>query len=227
MIIQRNFTKRAEDIEETFRLVDFIANVESHRNLPITNAEGCALFVTQEMQCALKAQFLVVLYNIVESTVCDCLNSFYDSIADDGLTFAELSDEMRLMWKNYLKRTSNPDYQKSDAELMSMAIRFENLAINISGSLDIRKIIDVFSKHGCKLDETNRERFSNSFLVVKNKRNILAHGNVSFSDCGSNYMVSDLEKFKKDILDGLQEVVTQAKEYISNKDYKNKELKDS
>lgn len=101
-----------------------------------------------------------------------------------------------------------------------MVIHFEDLAINISGSLDIRKIFEVFSKHGCKLDETNRDKYSNSFLVVKNKRNNLAHGNISFSECGSNYMVSDLKKIKEDILDGMQEVVTQAKEYISNKKYK-------
>lgn len=221
MSIQRNFIKRVNDIQESFLLISFISNIESHRNKPIINADnGIEFYVTQEMQCALKAQFLIVLYNIVESTVCDCLNSFYDSIADDGLTYAELSDEMKAMWKNYLKRTSNPDYQKSDTELMCAAIRFENLAINISGSLDIRKIFEVFLKHGCKLDETNRDKYSNSFLVIKNKRNNLAHGNTSFSECGSNYMVSDLKKFKEDILDGMQEVVTQAKEYISNKKYK-------
>ena len=186
----------------------------------MNNDNNVELFVTQEMQCALKAQFLIVLYNIVESTVCDCLNSFYDSIADDGLTFSDLSDEMKAMWRNNLKRTDNPDFQKSDAELMSMIIHFNNLAINISGSLDIRKIYDVFSKHGCKLNEANREKYSNSFLVVKNKRNNLSHGNISFSECGSNYLVSDLKKIKEDILNGMQEVVTQAKEYVSKERYK-------
>lgn len=221
MIIWRNYTKRASDIEETYLLINFIANVEPHRNQPIRNTDdGRELFVSQEMQCAFKAQFLMILYNIVESTVCDCLNFFYDSIADDELTFAELSDEMRAMWKDYLKRTSNPNFQKSDTELMDMTIRFESLAINISGSLDMRKIIDVFSKHGCRLEEINRNKYSNSFLVVKNKRNNLAHGNISFSECGSNYMISDLKKFKEDILTVLQELVNQAKEYISNKRYK-------
>lgn len=221
MIIWRNYTKRASDIEETYLLINFIANVEPHRNQPIRNTDdGRELFVSQEMQCAFKAQFLMILYNIVESTVCDCLNFFYDSIADDELTFAELSDEMRAMWKEYLKRTSNPNFQKSDTELMDMTIRFESLAINISGSLDMRKIIDVFSKHGCRLEEINRDKYSNSFLVVKNQRNNLAHGNISFSECGSNYMISDLKKFKEDILIVLQELVNQAKEYISNKRYK-------
>ena len=101
-----------------------------------------------------------------------------------------------------------------------MVIRFESLAINISGSLDLRKVIEVFSKHGCRLDETNRSKYSDSFLIVKNKRNNLAHGNISFSECGSNYLISDLRRFKEDILNGMQEVVNRAKEYISNKEYK-------
>lgn len=221
MIIQDNFTKRANDIKEVYRLISFIANIESHLNQPIVDVDkGRELYVTQEMQCAIKAQFLIVLYNIVESTVCDCLNSFYDSITDEELTFSELSDDMKAMWKNYLKRTSNPNFKKSDIELKDMAIRFESLAINISGSLDMRKIIDVFSKHGCKLDEMNRDKYSNSFLVVKNKRNNLAHGNIPFSECGSNYMISDLQKIKDDILNGMQEIVTQAKEYINNRSYR-------
>ena len=221
MLIQRNFSRRANDIEETFKLISFILNVESHRNIPIVHIESKSeLYITQEMQCALKAEFLILLYNIVESTICDCLNSLYDSIADEGLTYADLSDDMKRMWRNYLKRTSNPDKTKTDSELMNHPIRFEHIAINISGSLDIRKIIEVFSKHGCCLDEKNREKYSNSFLVVKNKRNNLAHGNISFSECGSFYMVSDLKKYKEDILMGLQEVVIQVRDHISKQKYK-------
>lgn len=220
MIIQRNFTKRANDINDIYLLISFIANVESHRNQPIINADnGEIFFVTQEIQCALKAQFLIFLYNIIESTVCDCLNAVYDSIADDKLTFAELSNEMRAMWKSNLKRKDS-NFSKSDADLMDMTVHFDSIAVNISGSLDMRKIIDVFSKHGCKLNETNRGKYSNSFFVVKTKRNDLAHGKVSFSECGSNYIVSDLQRFKEDILNGMQEVVTQVKEYISNRSYK-------
>lgn len=221
MTFERNYRKRAEDINETFQLVKFISEVETHKNHPIFDATTKTnLYISIEMQCSLKAQFLIVLYNIVESTVCECLNSIYDSIADDSLLYSDLSDEMRNMWKNYLRRTSHPDKSKPDADLMGMKIHFGSLAVNISGSLDIRKVIDVFSKHGCYLDETNREKYSNSFLVVKNKRNNLAHGNISFSECGSNYLVSDLKRFKENILDGMSEVIIRVKKFIDNKSYK-------
>ena len=124
------------------------------------------------------------------------------------------------MWRNYLRRTSHPDFIKTDAELAGTPVMFESLAINISGSLDLRKINEVFAKHGCTLDQTNRDKYSNSFLAVKNKRNLLAHGNTSFSECGSNYMISDLHKFKDEILNGMQEIVAKVREYIDNRKYK-------
>ncbi len=221
MIIQRNFNRRAEDINEIFSLIDFIAGIEPHKNIPlVSSANGAELHITQEMQCALKAQFLILLYNLVESTVCDCLNTIYDSIADEELTFGELSREIKAMWRNYLRRTSHPDFIKTDAELAGTPVMFESLAINISGSLDLRKINEVFAKHGCTLDQTNRDKYSNSFLAVKNKRNLLAHGNTSFSECGSNYMISDLHKFKDEILNGMQEIVAKVREYIDNRKYK-------
>lgn len=221
MIIQRNFTRRVYDIEETFKLLTFIVKIESHRNTPIIHTESKnELYVTQEMQCALKAEFLILLYNIVESTVCDCLNTIYDAIADENITFSELSHAMQCMWRNYLKRTSSPDCKKTDSELSNSRVLFESIAISISGSLDFRKIIEVFSKHGCSLDESNRTKYADSFLIVKNKRNSLAHGNISFSECGSFYMIRDLQKFKDDILRGLQEIVSQVREHISNRKYR-------
>lgn len=221
MIIQRNFTRRVDDIEETFKLLSFIVKIESHRNTPIVhNENNSELYVTQEMQCALKAEFLILLYNIVESTICDCLNTLYDSIADENLTYSELRSEIRNMWRVSLEKTTNPNRKKTDLELKDTRVVFDRIAINISGSLDLRKIIDVFSKHGCIIDESNREKYSDSFLIVKNRRNHLAHGNISFSECGSFYMFSDLLKFKNDIIEGLQEIVSQVREYILYQEYK-------
>lgn len=221
MTIQNNFNRRKEDIEQSFNLLSFILKIEPHKNKPIVDSvSGAELIVTQEMQCTFKAQFLIVLYNIVESTVCDCLNTIYDTIADEGLKYLELTDSMRQMWKNYMKRKSHPLKDADDDTLMSELIRFEALAINISGSLDIRKIIEVFSKHGCTVDESNRERYAESFLCVKTCRNKLAHGNIAFSTCGSTYLLSDLVKFKNDIISYLEVVVRDTGVFIEHRMYK-------
>lgn len=221
MTIIAHYKRRKEDVEEYFRLLCFLLSFETHRNISIQNIDtGKSLVITQEMQCVAKAQSLILLYNLVESTVCDCLNAIYDAIQDESLIFGNVSDDIKNMWRNYLKRKNLPEKTKNDNDIINMAIRFDSLAINISGSLDFRKIQEVFSKHGCLLDNSSRDTIAQSFLVVKNKRNLLAHGNISFSDCGAHYLLSDLQKYKEHIVDYMQDVVNKTCDYIANKAYK-------
>lgn len=221
MTIIAHYIRRKEDVEEYFRLLCFLLSFETHRGISIQNIDmGKSLIITQEMQCVAKAQSLILLYNLVESTVCDCLNAIYDAIQDESLIFGNVSDDIKNMWRNYLERKNLPEKTKDDNEIINMAIRFESLAINISGSLDFRKIQEVFSKHGCLLDNSSRDTIAQSFLVVKNKRNLLAHGNISFSECGAHYLLSDLQKYKEHIVDYMQDVVNKTCDYIANKAYK-------
>ncbi len=221
MPIIAHYKRRKEDVEEYFRLLCFLLSFETHRNISIQNIDtGKSLVITQEMQCVAKAQSLILLYNLVESTVCDCLNAIYDAIQDESLIFGNVSDDIKNMWRNYLKRKNLPEKTKNDNDIINMAIRFDSLAINISGSLDFRKIQEVFSKHGCLLDNSSRDTIAQSFLVVKNKRNLLAHGNISFSECGAHYLLSDLQKYKDHIVDYMQDVVNKTCDYIANKAYK-------
>lgn len=221
MPIIAHYKRRKEDVEEYFRLLCFLLSFETHRNISIQNLDtGKSLVITQEMQCVAKAQSLILLYNLVESTVCDCLNAIYDAIQDESLIFGNVSDDIKNMWRNYLKRKNLPEKTKNDNGIINMAIRFDSLAINISGSLDFRKIQEVFSKHGCYLDNSSRDTIAQSFLVVKNKRNLLAHGNISFSECGAHYLLSDLQKYKEHIVDYMQDVVNKTCDYIANKAYK-------
>lgn len=221
MTIIAHYKRRKEDVEEYFRLLCFLLSFETHRNISIQNIDtGKSLVITQEMQCVAKAQSLILLYNLVESTVCDCLNAIYDAIQDESLIFGNVSDDIKNMWRNFLKRKNLPEKTKNDNDIINMAIRFDSLAINISGSLDFRKIQEVFSKHGCLLDNSSRDTIAQSFLVVKNKRNLLAHGNISFSECGAHYLLSDLQKYKEHIVDYMQDVVNKTCDYIANKAYK-------
>ena len=219
MIVKNNFKKRKEDVEEVYKLLTFILSIETHRNIPLQYNKDIFI-LTQDMQCILKAQFLIVLYNMVESTVYDCLNIIYETILDEKLVYAELSTEMKKMWRSYLNRNNLPDKNKTDLELENMPIYFKNLAINISGSLDFKKIKEIFEQHGCILDLSKRDLIGASLLIVKNKRNFLAHGNISFSACGSNYLLSDLKKIQEHVIICLEDVVDKTNDYLLNKKYR-------
>ena len=221
MNLDTNYKQRKEDVDAHFRCLSFIDGGESYKNLPIIDSnDGRQMYVDQLMQCCMKGQTMVVLYNMVESSICECLNYIYDAVADDGLTYAELTDEMRRMWTLSCKRANLLEKDMDEASKMPMKTKFAELAINISGSIDIRKIYDAFGKHGCIIDLDKREAYGNSFLVVKNKRNQLAHGNTSFSQCGSAYLLRDLEKIKQDIVAFITIVIEATKSFVEDKKYR-------
>lgn len=221
MILDSHFEQRKEDVDAHFRCLEFINSVESHKQKPVVDTDsGRELIVDLQMQCCMKAQTLVILYNMVESTVCECLNYIYDAVADDELTYADLTDKMRNMWTASCRRASRAEQNWSEAAKMPVKVVFEELAINTSGSIDIRKIYEAFDKHGCTIAEDKRELCGNSFLTVKNKRNRLAHGNESFSHCGSNYLYSGLDKMRTDITTFLPVVIEATKKFVEDKKYK-------
>ena len=219
MIIKNNLKKKKEDVQEAYKLLVFLLSIETHRRNPLQYINN-EFVMTQEMQCILKAQFLIVLYNMVESTVYDCLNAIYDTILDKKLLYVQLSAEMKNMWRCYLFRKNHPDKDKTDLELENMPIFFESFAINISDSLDFRKIKEIFEKHGCILDLSKIELIGESLLIVKSKRNLLAHGNISFSVCGSNYLLSDLKKIQEHVIICMEHVVNRTCDYLLNQKYR-------
>lgn len=221
MILYSHFAQRKDDVDAHFRCLGFINKVESHKHKPVVDStSGRELYVDLQMQCCLKAQTLMLLYNMVESTICECLNFIYDAVADDGLLYSELTDKMRGMWNASCRRCKAPEKDLDEAAKMLLKVKFQTLAINTSGSIDIRKIYDAFGNHGCVIPEEKRDECGSSFLTVKNKRNLLAHGNVSFSQCGSNYLYGDLVKMKDDITTFLQIVIDATKEFVEKKEYK-------
>lgn len=221
MILDSHFAQRKDDVDAHFRCLKFINKVESHKHKPVVDtASGVELYVDLQMQCCMKAQTLVLLYNMVESTICECLNYIYDAVADDGLLYSDLTDKMRRMWNASCRRAKGPEKDLDEAAKMPLKVKFQALAINTSGSIDIRKIYDAFADHGCAIAEEKRDECGNSFLTVKSKRNLLAHGNVSFSQCGSNYLYEDLVKMKSDISTFLQIVIDATKEFVEKKEYK-------
>lgn len=95
-------------------------------------------------------------------------------------------------------------------------VKFTKNVLRISGNLDARAIRDLLSDHKITItDQADKPKM----LIVKRKRNQLAHGEESFGDSARDYTVSDLEDFKDEVLDFIEAVLDTMKEYYDNKRY--------
>ncbi|MZU11605.1 hypothetical protein GUI51_05530 [Enterococcus mundtii] len=71
---------------------------------------------------------------------------------------------------------------------------FENFSL--SGNADLREIKEIMKNHGIEYDERNFKTFGGSLKSIKDMRNSLAHGNVSFQDNGRELTISELKDYQ-------------------------------
>ena len=63
--------------------------------------------------------------------------------------------------------------------------------------MDAQKIRDICNNHGIIIHLDPQCRGGEILKEVKEERNNLAHGTISFVECGRNYSIDDLKKNKE------------------------------
>lgn len=148
----------------------------------------------------------------------------YDKISSDNLCYSEVIDEIKKIWisqkhDNFRnKGTENIFLVLGQLADDVIDIEFDSSKI-ISGNIDGRKIREFSTKYGFS-DRTHRNANNgNKLHQVKTQRNNLAHGNISFAECGRNYSVEQLSKTKKEVIMYLRNILRNIQKYLDERKY--------
>ena len=173
----------------------------------------------QHLHKILKANTVLVLYNLVESTVTNGLIALYTDINANRADFVRLTDKLRAAWIAYEVRNvsrGNPNehtiYQCVERIAGGIANRdqayfpLDSKSIRLSGNVDADQIRKVAHEHGFA-HSTGTTGEGNNLERVKTDRNRLAHGLSSFSECGKHYSILELEGIKDQVLQYLDKVI--------------------
>jgi hypothetical protein len=87
----------------------------------------------------------------------------------------------------------------------------------ISGNLDGRKINEILKDYGIKV-LTCPER--KELLPIKNLRNKVAHGEITFKEASRGIVISEVEKYIKATDVCLNELIKNVNDYLLNENYK-------
>lgn len=228
MVLNDEYNQRVADVKAFYEVLQFLDSVETYKNKPIEDTNTSrGLMLTRNMQKCLRAEAIIVLYNLIESTISNSVFYVYDNIKDEKLYYGNLISELRDIWfrekipsKLSLDNARKRSQRIADT-LASELIEFKNLPSDISGNLDLRKIISLSQKIGVKLERIpDVKRTGDVFLSIKNKRNDLAHGNKSFSEVGSLLTYNDLVDYKEKTLAFLNFIIYKYQEFVSLKKFK-------
>lgn len=195
-----------------------------------TNHTSDAPYFHNEFIKILKANTLLMIYNLVESTVMGGILEIYDKLRQEGLTYSGVRKEIKDIWFSYKFRQVYDQqahfnsYKGKALEIVNSilvgeVIELDRKATAISGNLDAQQIRNVCNEHGIVFQTDERSRGGVVLETVKDRRNDLAHGTLSFAECGRDYSIEDLSNIKDETVLFLRGLLTGMKQYYDEKQY--------
>lgn len=224
------FDERLQEIEAYLDLLDVLEK-------QVTNGPpkiGDTLISSQQQKILYSSVYLQ-LYNLVEATATWCIGAVASAAANGGRWQpADLSKKLRREWVRTFARTHvdlnydnrlNAANELCDHLIYSLPINAWDVEKGGGGNWDDHEIEAITERLGCDLGIT-RQVYSDvkrkirddkgPLELVKYLRNRLAHGSLSFAECGDGVTVADLREIKDRTAKYLREVLAAFNGYIDS-----------
>lgn len=210
--------------QEVGAYLDLIGNIDRTRQQGAFSFAENEVSISPLQQQILYANVFVQLYNLVEATITRCLKELHEA-ATAGHKAGDLTAPVLREWVRFKARThtDRAHDRRLDAAVeltnhlvASLPVDYFEVEAGGGGNWDDRKIENVAGRIGCDIgmDASVREMAKRherdeygALQLVKELRNRLAHGLMSFGECGSDLTVSDIERIAGAVLGYLNAVV--------------------
>ncbi|MDR2381608.1 MAG: hypothetical protein LBE08_10645 [Bifidobacteriaceae bacterium] len=216
------FEERYREIEDYLL---FLQSVEEAARAGTPRLRGTGAPITTTQKKILNSSFYLQLYNLVEATVLRCLEAVVGAIEEAERRPNELSIRLRTEWVRSVARTHSnlgPDKRLQAALdlceqlLQQMPIKGFKIEPGGGGNWDDSSIEKLCERVGCGLVSSpdvvraakrHIRDDMGALKLVKNRRNGLAHGSLSFVDCSDGVTVTELGALAAAVGDYLREAV--------------------
>lgn len=169
----------------------------------------------------LKATGFLLLYNLIESTMSNAIETIFDELKEKNVSFDVLKDEIK---KNIIKNLKNKSPDKILQEVQKVSIDIVSASFDknklFSGNIDAKKIKETATIYGFSC-QTNTKKTSDGkdLLIIKTNRNDLSHCFKSFEDVGRDATADELLKIQKRVISYLKAILENIESYLSNEEY--------
>lgn len=219
--VKEDFTNRITEIELYFT---FMRKIESMDFDALDS-----LKISSDLIKIFRANSFLILYNLVESCIKNSIESIYENIDSNNISFDDLRKEIKIEIIKFLKLNINADTFVESINDISKDIILNcfNADSLLRGNFDARSIKKVSKNYGfsssiqAKVLEDGTKQSINieNLLKVKKNRNDLAHGIFSFKECGRSYSSQDLIEIKDDVIEYLSQILSHIENFIQNQKY--------
>lgn len=213
--------------EESENILSFLKYMESSANI---SGRRDLSFDSTTVMTSIKAGMILMLYNTVESTITKCLERLHEIIISQNLHFDECNEKLKKLiivyYENAKEKSSDIhssapyilefyQYIKGDDVFNITYKELSRFYSLYSGNLDSKEIISVLDKYGIIFEERQ-----SVLKTIKDNRNKLAHGELTFEEAGRSLSVPQLEVMKDRTFAYMEKTVYSIEQYVNNREYK-------
>lgn len=219
------FDERCDEIKKYIEFIKLIDIDKTYIYHTKEQNNGNAILIKNEAKKILKANVYLLLYNLVEATVRNTFKAIYSHIQMKKISFEDICIEFRVEILNNLKKyLTNNDIKTFNGKISDISKDIIYMTFDekkcFNGNVDIKSIREQFKKIGFKIDTNHSTENGEDLLSIKSQRNSLAHGEISFNECGKDLITSDLDNLFKRTKEYLNSFIQSSEDYITTEGYK-------
>jgi hypothetical protein len=227
------FDEFQERVDETNKYFDFITIIENHNSVIADLKSDSSLISLYKFDIdltrILKANAFLLLYNLVESTVINGVFEIFNAIKNEKVSYHKITIELKKVWlemklnhdKTVAKDTMVNQIIVLFEDIIDLAIiEIEKKHIKFQGNLDADKIYTLAKMYGITNHPVFRkDTVGEAFKEIKLKRNSLAHGDLTFKECGKDFTIQQITQYKDHIVNYLNLILKNIEDYIVKKEF--------
>ncbi len=206
--VMADFQERSESVNSLLSHIESVSSVNGNVDITVI----------------LKSGFYVALYNNVEATIYSILERVHEECSK--CNFVDFSPKIKDKFLHYhfgngalniqRKRRLAEDFASSKISFPYLS-EYQKVKVVFSGNLDCLKIKEVFNSYGIVVK--NVKGNAEHILLVKNKRNKIAHGEQSLSEAGQQVTNKKLGEIQKSVNEALFDFISYADIFLNQRQF--------
>lgn len=178
----------------------------------------------ENIECIMRSSMILILYNIIESTVSKILVRLHDEIIEQhnsGLNYHDFNGCIKtVIYKsNFIDQSAKKfNFNKlEDLRIKPFSPSDNYGKFKLNGNVDAKRIKDIFKEYGIPEIKCN---LCNKLLDLKTDRQKLAHGNQTFTEYGQNTPPEEIQRYLRSTKGTLFNTINNVEIYIKQKKFR-------
>jgi hypothetical protein len=225
-LLVEDFERRTAEVKQLFALVEQVSKDSD----PLSSSSAHPIYRDDLSVKILKATVFLVLYNVVEATVRSCFSSLWSAVEGEDVKLCSLIGDLRGVWLKHEFRRIDPfsasgkTYRDLAERIMEFSIldgvpRVGFRQLSGGGNWGVDEIREICVEHGLNMRTPRAARAGVDLNTVRDRRNDLAHGTLSFEEVGQAFTVEELRSMLARSLSTLRALVTCSEQFLDSKGY--------